>query len=123
MAWAKRGVASAAGTEGDPPALFTSTSSRPHCSTALAMTALGLGRLADVGRHEHGAVDLRLVAAAGDDVGAGVEEGGDDPGAHAPRAARDHDHLVDEVEGRLLHGRQPYGTSQPPAPGPPSWRM
>ena len=38
MAWTKRGVASAAGTDGEPPALFTSTSSRPHCSTALAMT-------------------------------------------------------------------------------------
>ena len=42
----------------------------------------GLGRLADVGRDEDRAVDLGLVAPAGDHVRPGVDEGGDDAGAH-----------------------------------------
>ena len=45
MASTKRGDASAAGTWGEPPALLTRTSSRPKCSTALAMTRSASGGL------------------------------------------------------------------------------
>ena len=45
MASTKRGDASAASTWGEPPALLTSTSSRPKCSTALAMTRSASGGL------------------------------------------------------------------------------
>src|ERR1700689_876 len=45
MASTKRGDASAASTCGEPPALLISTSSRPKCSTALAMTRSASGGL------------------------------------------------------------------------------
>ena len=107
---------------GEPPALLTSTSSRPKCSTALAIDRLGVRRLADVGRHEHRPLDLGLVPPARDDVRPGLDERRHDPGPDPARPARHHDHALAEVERRLRHGANPrpdLGNQDGVLPSPP----
>ncbi len=68
----KRGLASAAGTYGAPPALFTSTSSRVEGRHE----RIDLGLVAHVAAREHDAVRQRVGrgAPADDDLRAGVAQ-------------------------------------------------
>ncbi len=105
-----RGEASAAGTAGEPPALLTSTSTRPKRSAVACTTEAACSRVADVGGEEHGpaAVALgqlvhdRLVAPADGHLGPGPEEGLGDAATHPPAPARDDDDFAGEVDGRVL---------------------
>ena len=113
-------------TWGEPPALLTRTSSRPNRSTAAPMTRRACSGWRTSAVTNVGPLDLGLVAAAGDHAGPGVEERGHDAGPDAAGAAGDHHHLIGEVEGRLRHGRPPYGTDSrarcwPARPGSPKF--
>ena len=78
IAVVNRGDAVALSAGGRPPALFTSTSSRPKRSTIAATTRVDLVGVADVGLDEHrvaavrGGQRLGFVPAADHDVGAGA---------------------------------------------------
>ena len=101
--WAtKRGEASAAGTAGEPPALLTSTSTRPKRSVVAVQHRRRLLGVAHVGGEEHRPpsarrgqlVEHRLRAPADGHVRPGGQERLGDAPTHAPRPAGDDDHLV-----------------------------
>ena len=105
---------------GEPPALFTSTSSAPEVLDRRGDDPLRIGGLAHVGRHEHRPLDLRLVPPARDHPRPGADERGHDPGAHPTRAAGHDDHPLAEVEGRLRHRANPTAPAPTAALAPPS---
>ena len=122
MAWTKRGVASAAGTDGEPPALFTSTSRRPHCSTALAMT-----RSASAGLRMSAATNTAPSTSAScrpqvTTLAPASRKAVTIP-APTPREPPVTTTTWSTKSKVGSSWRKPYGTPPSPARGPPSWRM
>ena len=115
MASTKRGDASAAMRVGRAAGVVDQHVEPAEVLDGLGDDPLGVGRLADVGRHEDRPVDLGLVAPAGDDVRPGAGERGHDPGPDPPRAARHHDHPLAEVEDGLGHRANPTAPPRRPA--------
>ena len=108
----KRGDAVAVSAGGEPPALFTSTSSAPKRSTVAAITAStwsGSRTSAATNSQPVGQV-VGLVAAADRDVRAGVGEAlRDAPADAATTAGDEHDAPVESRQlGGVVHGGGVY---------------